>query len=237
MEVGEQANLIVSPRFGYGSLGLEPNIPPDSTMHYDVELLEVKYGPSVSELSLNQRINTGNRKKDRGNWWYMRGEYSFAIQCYRRALEYFDDTDLPSLNTEEEVHILLEERLKTYNNLAAAQLKIKAHNAALISLEHVLTCQPSNVKALYRKAKILKEQGELESSVKCIREALSVEPNSQSLLQELSTLLATQKEENSKRRDLYKKMFRNTRDSEKTEGETQDNGNVSNCSFCYSFSS
>lgn len=34
-----------------------------------------------------------NKKRERGNFWYERNEYNSAIQLYRRALEYLDDTD------------------------------------------------------------------------------------------------------------------------------------------------
>lgn len=44
--------------------------------------------------------------------------------------------------------------MKVYNNLALAQLKISAHEAALKSVDHVLKCQPNNAKALYRKGKV-----------------------------------------------------------------------------------
>lgn len=32
-----------------------------------------------------------NRKRERGNWWYVRGDNTLAIQCYRRALDYLDE--------------------------------------------------------------------------------------------------------------------------------------------------
>lgn len=50
--------------------------------------------------------------------------------------------------------LLFEDRLKTYNNMAAAQLKLQAYEPALRSVETVLLCQPRNVKALFRKAKV-----------------------------------------------------------------------------------
>jgi FK506-binding protein 8 len=56
--------------------------------------------------------------------------------------------------TEQELHELLEDRLKVYNNLAAAQMKIKAYDAALQSVENVLRCEPNNVKAIFRKGKV-----------------------------------------------------------------------------------
>jgi Tetratricopeptide repeat. len=57
--------------------------------------------------------------------------------------------------TEAELCSLMEDCLKVYNNLAAAQMKIKAYDAALQSVENVLRCQPNNVKAVFRKGKVL----------------------------------------------------------------------------------
>jgi hypothetical protein len=56
---------------------------------------------------------------------------------------------------EAELRSLMEECLKVYNNLAAAQMKIKAYDAALQAVENVLRCQPNNVKAVFRKGKVL----------------------------------------------------------------------------------
>ena len=53
-----------------------------------------------------------------------------------------------------EVGNILQERVKTYNNLAAAQMKLEAHEAAIRSLDAVLMCEPENVKALFRKGKV-----------------------------------------------------------------------------------
>ena len=40
-------------------------------------------GPVITELPLDQRRKIGHRKKDRGNFWYSRLNYSDAVQCYR----------------------------------------------------------------------------------------------------------------------------------------------------------
>lgn len=39
-----------------------------------------------------------NRKRERGNWWYTRGENNLAIQCYRRALDYLDEVESSNLD-------------------------------------------------------------------------------------------------------------------------------------------
>lgn len=106
-------------------------------------------------------------KKKRGNWWYDRGECTFAIQCYRRALDYLDEVEggiskpIPENDNPEQrakndaaLQELMEDRINVSNNMAAAQMKLGAYDAALQSLQIVLRCQPNNVKALYRKAKV-----------------------------------------------------------------------------------
>lgn len=34
-----------------------------------------------------------NRKRERGNWWFNRGDYSKAIQCYSAAVDFLDDAE------------------------------------------------------------------------------------------------------------------------------------------------
>lgn len=55
-----------------------------------------------------------------------------------------------------ELQNLLENRVSVYNNMAAAQIKMELYDVGLSSLEKVLRCQPNNVKALFRKAKVYK---------------------------------------------------------------------------------
>ncbi|CAH1389110.1 unnamed protein product [Nezara viridula] len=222
MDKGEVAEIKITPRFGYGSLGKRPEIPPGANLIYTVTLLDVKEEPPIHTLNVMDRIKSGLKKKERGNWWYSRDENTLAINCYRRALDYLDDTDIPEPHNEEDVHKLLEERLKTYNNLGAAQMKVSAFDAALMSVNNVLTAQPTNVKALFRKAKILKEKGELQESINVIKLALSHEPDSQALQQELSSLMAAQRKVNSKQRELYKKMMGNSSNQPDEESKKKD---------------
>lgn len=104
-----------------------------------------------------------NKKRERGNWWFIRKDLSFAIQCYRRALEYLDTTVLNDTTkwnengetesvTETELQAqLMNDCIKVYNNLAAALIETEAYQSALENVDIVLKHQPKNTKALYRK--------------------------------------------------------------------------------------
>ncbi|XP_069671727.1 peptidyl-prolyl cis-trans isomerase FKBP8 [Periplaneta americana] len=218
MDVGEVALVEVGPRFAYGNLGRAPDVPSDATITYTVELLSAEQEPDIENLPIAKRKEIGCRKRERGNWWYTRQEHTLAIQCYRRALDYLDDIEggitlkagednNSNQDSEEELHDLLEDRLKVYNNLTAAQMKIKAYDTALQSVENVLRCQPNNVKALFRKGKILAAKGETSSAVITLRLASQLEPDNRMIKQELVKMLTLHKEDTMQEKNLYKKML------------------------------
>ena len=90
---GEVATIKISPRFAYGSKGLPPKVPPNSHLIFEVELVDFETEKDLADLSVGERREIGNRKRERGNFWYGRGESSLAIQCYRRALEFLDEAE------------------------------------------------------------------------------------------------------------------------------------------------
>lgn len=59
MKVGELAQVIIHPRFGYGEQGKDPDIPPSSTLDCEVRLLSSEWIDSESQLSLDERIKFG----------------------------------------------------------------------------------------------------------------------------------------------------------------------------------
>lgn len=59
MNVGEIAELIIAPRFGYGEKGLEPQVPGGAKLAYTVELVSIKPELVPDELSPNERLKIG----------------------------------------------------------------------------------------------------------------------------------------------------------------------------------
>jgi FK506-binding protein 8 len=60
---------------------------------YTLKLLEAKPEKDLENKSFGQRKEIGNKKRERGNFWFKRNEFNLAIQSYRRALEYLDETE------------------------------------------------------------------------------------------------------------------------------------------------
>ncbi|KAH0560442.1 peptidyl-prolyl cis-trans isomerase FKBP8 [Cotesia glomerata] len=214
MDVGEVAEIEIAARFGYGDVGRQPEIPPGAKLFYNVELKHVDMEPDIDSLTVTQRKAIGNKKRERGNWWFSRDEPTMAIQCYRRALEFLlpgDNYDPKKFKdekiTDNDLEILLEDRTKVYNNLAAAQIKTEAYEAALESVDNVLRTEPHNVKALFRKGRILHKKSEYASAVKVFQEAAKLDPESKAIQQELLILKEKSARENIYEKKLYRKML------------------------------
>jgi len=212
MKKGEECLLDVEDTFAYGDKGNGTNIPPGSRMFLTVRLLDWSSPRLVPDIPLEERAAIGVRKRDRGNKWYGRGDYSLAVQCYRKAVEYLDDEQIEA---DMEVPIdrfllppalqqLLEDRVKTCNNMAQAQMKLSAWDSAMASVKQVLKIQPNNEKALFRKAKILQEKLQTEEAMGILRRISRLYPNNKQCQVELTRLSTVQK----KNRELEGKMSR-----------------------------
>lgn len=230
MDDKEVSRIVIKSRFAFGKIGKGSEIPPNSTLECELHVLSVEWPEDEVILPIDERIRIGNRKKERGNFWYGREDYSTAMQCYKSALKYLDaseeelgsEQDLKKhfeeqmksissngsiVNSNERIDELIEIRSATFNNLAAVQLKIEAFEGALKSVDSVLMVQPNNVKALFRKGKILASKGELDQSIEILRKALTFDPDSKVIVQELSKYINKRKKELVTERDLYKRML------------------------------
>lgn len=107
----------------------------------------------------------------------------------------------------EKVQKLVELRSTTYNNLAMAQMKIEDFNGALKSVDAVLDIQANNVKALFRKGKILAEKGELDQAMDNLRKALALEPENRAVALELAKYGSKRRDELVTERHLAKRML------------------------------
>ncbi|KAF5293880.1 hypothetical protein FQA39_LY13585 [Lamprigera yunnana] len=216
MNLGERCKLKVESRLAYGHKGYNHVVPPDADIYFDVELLTVEPEDEPENLTITERRTKGNSKKEYGNWWYSRGENQLAIQCYRRALDYLDEVEggikYPSSEetsdvTDAHLQQLLEDRINVSNNMAAAQLKLELYDAALQSLQTVLRCQPDNVKALYRKARVYKAKNDISSALTCLKKAQKIQPDNADILKEVTHLEKIKEKQKKSEKELARRMF------------------------------
>ena len=66
---------------------IDPKVPPNTALSMEVELLEVTDAPDLELLSPVERIALAGQKRERGNYYYQRGDYAFAVNSYSLALQ------------------------------------------------------------------------------------------------------------------------------------------------------
>ncbi|XP_050544697.1 peptidyl-prolyl cis-trans isomerase FKBP8 [Daktulosphaira vitifoliae] len=206
MNVGEIAELKIAPRFGYGDKGLEPKVPPGINLLYTVELVSAEPELSPEELIPSERLKIGQKKKEKGNWWYSRNENTIALHLYRKALQYFGQSgeigDEVFLNVD-----IQNERIKTLNNIAAVHMSMNSLDLALQSLESVLAVEPNNLKAVMRKGKVLADRGHSVLAAEQFKKALTINPNDKAIKRLLTDIEYTLLKEKAQEKELYKKML------------------------------
>lgn len=234
MYKGEECLLHLASRFAYGDAGLKPGeslglvgetdspkyegepIGLDTWVEARLELHDWTEEPEMDTLPIAERMEIGIRRRARGNWWYGRGEAPLAVQLYRRALDVLDETEggitAPTATgelapTSDALYALLEERLRVHNNMAAAQLKAGAYDAALQAVTQVLSCQPKNAKALYRKSKILSAMGRNSEALAAARAAAAAAPEDPAAKKELQRCEQKATRDRSVERKLAKRML------------------------------
>lgn len=91
--------------------------------------------------------------------------------------------------------------------MAAAQIKMQMFDAALNSLETVLRCQPGNLKAHFRKAKVYIGKNELHMAMKSLRKAEELAPEDPEIRKEISKILKMMENQKASEKELAKRMF------------------------------
>jgi len=76
-----------------------------------------------------------------------------ALQCYQKALAFvsIENLECEDIDEDKDLQELSSLSLIVRNNMAAAQITLGLYDEALDNVSYVLTRQPNNIKALYRK--------------------------------------------------------------------------------------
>ncbi|CAN1302158.1 Peptidyl-prolyl cis-trans isomerase FKBP62 [Linum perenne] len=200
MKKGEVALVIIAPDYAFGtseSIQELAVVPPNSTIHYEVELVSFVKDKESWDMNTEEKIEAAGKKKEEGNALFKAGKYVRASKRYEKAVKYIEyDT---SFSDEEKKQSKV---LKVACNLnsAACKLKLKDYKAAEKLCTKVLEMDSRNVKALYRRAQAYIQLADLELAEFDIKKALEIDPNNRTLKEKM-------REYNKKDAKFYGNMF------------------------------
>ncbi|XP_034554093.1 sperm-associated antigen 1 [Notolabrus celidotus] len=162
----------------------------------------------VSLLTQREKPLLANREKDKGNEAFRANDYEEAITYYSRSLSI-----VPTV--------------AAYNNRAQAEINLKHWHNAMRDCQRVLEQEPSNVKALLRRATVYYHMDKFQLAAEDLRMVLREEPQNAAATQLLSKtekrVKECQPEQHSKGKKILIREVEEEDDKRHSETEAQRN--------------
>ncbi|KAK4376187.1 hypothetical protein RND71_006864 [Anisodus tanguticus] len=207
MKKGEVALLIIAPEYAFGSSESKQDlavVPPNSTVHYEVELVSFVKDKESWDMNTPEKIEAAGKKKEEGNALFKAGKHARASKRYEKAAKFIEyDTSF----SEEEKKQSKALKISCNLNNAACKLKLKDYKQAEKLCAKVLELESTNVKALYRRAQAYMNMADLDLAEFDIKKALEIDPNNRDVKLEYKALKEKVKEFNKKDAKFYGNMF------------------------------
>jgi len=88
MRIGEKAELVIKPEYGYGEQGAGADIPPNATLIFKVEILQIDEAKAKKfKVSDEELLQKAKDLKEQGNAKFKGKEFAEAAKFYREAVQ------------------------------------------------------------------------------------------------------------------------------------------------------
>ncbi|KAK6325950.1 hypothetical protein J4Q44_G00015940 [Coregonus suidteri] len=119
--------------------------------------LKIRSKMNTTALTEQEKVLVANREKVKGNEAFKANDYEEAVVYYSRSLSV-----VPTV--------------AGYNNRAQSEINLQHWHNALNDCQKALEMEPGNMKALLRRATVLKQQGNYQMAAEDLRSVLQAEP-------------------------------------------------------------
>ena len=197
MSKGEKAIITGSSNYCYKDLDM-PNIPPNSTLKFTIELLDFFEAPkTMEELTEEEKITFLNDYKALGKDAFNNNDLHRAMEHYSKAQSYAE-----SLDSKEKINI--------YNNLSLVAYRLNDFINSLHYAELAYNTENNNVKSLFRLASAYFKLSNYDISIQICTDLLTIDNNNVNVKRLLKDSKHNKKVENEKAKSMCKKMFKQT---------------------------
>jgi hypothetical protein len=197
MRIGERSIITCAPEAAYGKAGSPPTIPPNSTLDFDVELLDFELDPTEPTECWDYCV----AQKEKGNS-LVKEAPKLALEQYEKAMKKIDLCYNGTFKEKAEIDAL-KVSLLLNASLAAASSGPLWKKSEEFSRK-ALSLNPTSEKAVYRLAIALANQGKFTEA----HDEISCFAASSAEIEALKTRITLMKREvESKQKALYSRMF------------------------------
>ncbi|THU51217.1 hypothetical protein C4D60_Mb06t28670 [Musa balbisiana] len=207
MKKGEIAYVTIPPEHAFNRVESKQDlavVPPNSTVHYEIELVSFVKEKESWDLNTAEKIEAAGKKKEEGNALFKLGKHVRASKRYEKAAKYIEYDSSFSDEEKKQSKVL---KVTCNLNNAACKHKLKDYKQAEKLCTKVLDIDGTNVKALYRRAQAYMHLCDLDLAEQDIKKALEIDPDNRDVKMEYKILKEKVKEYNKKDAKFYSNIF------------------------------
>ncbi|XP_049643853.1 inactive peptidyl-prolyl cis-trans isomerase FKBP6 [Suncus etruscus] len=214
MRKGELARFLFTPPYAYGAMGCPPLIPPNSTVLFEIELLDFldsaesdKFcalsAGQQDQFPLQKVLKVAATEREFGNYLFRQNRFYDAKKRYKRALQLLQRRSAPP----GQQHLVESAKLLVLLNLSFTYLKLDQPPKALRYGEQALTIDHRNAKALFRCGQACHLMTEYQKARDFLVRAQKEQPFNHDINNELLKLASSYQDYVDKEKDMYHRMF------------------------------
>lgn len=146
MKKGEKCELIVDPDYAYRDEQHGPDIPPNSTLTFEIELVDfLPPQKKVYDMDYPEKLAKAKKAKEEGVEKFKAKDLEWAIEKFKRALFFLQGLDFDKEEEKEGVELFV----SLYSNLANCSNQLKDWKNTVYFVSEVLKKGRINAKCYY----------------------------------------------------------------------------------------
>jgi len=209
MKIGEKSEFIFSPDYAYGKQKVSELIPENSTLTFEIELLEIiGKKKEINDMEYEEKLELGKKYKEEGVEKYKEGNYKLAREKFDEAAKYLDKYVNKYAEKEKEGCKVYQTVL---TNLCNCCHKLKEYYALIIYANLGIKINNELPKLFYFRAIALAQTSEFdkaEKDIESLKKLLSEKEQENSGIDYIKDIIEKKrKETNSQRKKFCKGVF------------------------------
>ncbi|KAJ3440676.1 fk506-binding protein [Anaeramoeba flamelloides] len=201
MRQGEIAIFTIEPELGYGNQKIGSKIPANSTLVFEIEVLNID-----NSVCLENQMLKLTELKNEGNTFFKTRKFQEAEGKYLESLESVKKIPRRTLEPEEKKQVVgLQTTLLL--NASMSEIKLEKFAKSLKNCEEALKLDPKNPKAIYRKGLSYGGKLDYDEAIKVFSYGVEIDPQNKIMKSKLNFYKKKKIAEQDKKRNMYKKML------------------------------